>query len=110
MSLSFNKYQQIAKTTAVYSKKWAVLYPALGLPNEAGEVAGKLKKVFRDNDGNLTRKMKADISKELGDVLWYVAALCTDLGLNLNDVAQENLDKLLDRQARGKLHGSGDNR
>ena len=113
-ALSMNEYQAETASTAIY--KWRVIYPALGLSNEAGEVGGKLKKLIRDEglkfDGtdNLTDKQRADIGSELGDVLWYIAALARDLGLSLNEVAHMNLEKLSDRKARGKIGGSGDDR
>tara|TARA_R100001377_G_scaffold22923_2_gene12330 strand:+ start:6672 stop:7004 length:333 start_codon:yes stop_codon:yes gene_type:complete len=109
-----NDYQAEMATTAIY--KWAVIYPALGLANEAGEVLGKLKKLIRDNDvrfdgtKSLTDKQRAGLAAELGDVLWYIAALSRDLGVSLNEIAEINLEKLADRKARGKLIGSGDNR
>jgi NTP pyrophosphatase (non-canonical NTP hydrolase) len=113
-ALSMNEYQAETASTAIY--KWRVIYPALGLSNEAGEVGGKIKKLIRDEglkfDGtdNLTDKQRADIGSELGDVLWYIAALARDLGISLNEVAHMNLEKLADRKARGKIGGSGDDR
>lgn len=111
---TMNEYQADASTTAIY--KWKVIYPALGLANEAGEVLGKLKKLIRDNDvrfdgeSRITDKQRAQLGAELGDVLWYISNLSRDLGLTLNDVAAMNLEKLQSRQARGVLGGSGDNR
>lgn len=113
-ALSMNEYQAETASTAIY--KWRVIYPALGLANEAGEVGGKIKKLIRDEglkfDGtdNLTDKQRAAIGSELGDVLWYIAALARDLGISLNEVAHMNLEKLSDRKARGKIGGSGDDR
>jgi len=113
-SLTMNDYQAEMASTAIY--KWPIIYPALGLANEAGEVLGKLKKLIRDNDvrfdgtKSLTDTQRADIAAELGDVLWYVAAFSRDLGISLNEVAEINLEKLADRKARGKLMGSGDKR
>ena len=111
---TMNEYQADAATTAIY--KWKVIYPALGLANEAGEVLGKLKKLIRDNDvrfdgkSKITDQQRADLGAELGDVLWYISNLSRDLGLTLNDIAVMNLEKLLSRQERGTLGGSGDNR
>ena len=111
---TMNEYQADAATTAIY--KWKVIYPALGLANEAGEVLGKLKKLIRDNDVQFDGKVKitdqqrADLGAELGDVLWYISNLSRDLGLTLNDVAAMNIEKLKSRQARGVIGGSGDNR
>ncbi len=112
--LTLNEYQERMSDTAIY--KWPVIYPALGLANEAGECLGKIKKMIRDEevafDGSLliTPEQRASLGAELGDVLWYIAALSKDLGLTLEDVGQMNLDKLADRKIRGKLKGSGDNR
>lgn len=113
--MQFDDYQELAKTTAVYPEAGtgsynSVSYATLGLTNEAGEVAGKLKKVWRDNDGSLTQDKKTEIAKELGDVLWYAAALAEELGMTLNDIAKANMHKLLDRKERGVIGGSGDNR
>jgi NTP pyrophosphatase (non-canonical NTP hydrolase) len=87
-----------------------VIYPALGLTNEAGEVAGKIKKIFRDKGGVIGDAERDALKAELGDVLWYVAQVATELGLSLDEVAQHNLDKLLSRQARGTIQGDGDTR
>ena len=110
--LDFAHYQAGAMRTAVYPGRgeghWT--YPALGLAGETGEVCEKLKKALRDEGGRISERRKADLSRELGDVLWYLAALCTELGLNLQDVAGQNLAKLADRQAGGRLHGDGDHR
>ena len=104
-SMDMDDYQKNAAETAIYSNKHAVIYPALGLAAEAGEVANKVKKILRD--GDFDRKAIAD---EIGDCLWYIAALCRDLNVSMNDVAKTNLFKLQDRQKRGVISGSGDNR
>jgi len=101
--MTFDKYQRMAQSTAIYPDKFKVYYPALGLAGEAGEVANKVKKIMRDSK-------EYDIAGEVGDVLWYAAALCSDLGLSLGDVAAKNLNKLNSRKTRGVLSGSGDNR
>lgn len=108
--MQFKEYQEKAVETAIYGAGSTIIYPTLGLANEAGEVAGKIKKVLRDNDGNFDAKSIEGIKGEIGDVLWYMAALCRDLGISLEDVAQANLTKLYDRRERGVLQGSGDNR
>jgi len=111
MPLKFCEYQEKAKETALYPKiGHGVIYPALGLANEAGEVLGKIKKAFRDDGGEFTEERLADISGELGDVLWYLAQVATELGLNLCNIADENIIKLLSRKERGKIKGEGDNR
>jgi len=109
--LDFNSYQQAAAQTAAYPDLGNnFIYPTLGLVGEAGEVAEKIKKVLRDDDGQLSAEKKQELMKELGDVLWYLARLAAELGLELEQVAQRNLAKLTSRQERGKLGGSGDNR
>lgn len=103
-------YQTLAKRTAHYDPAVALHYLTLGLAGEAGEVANKVKKVYRDGGGTLTPERTAAIADELGDVLWYVAMLCTELGLSLDDVMQANVDKLASRDARGAIGGDGDTR
>ena len=88
----------------------AFLSKILGLTGEAGEVAEKMKKILRDKDGQMTEDDKREIAKELGDILWYINSTARYLGFSLEEVAQMNLDKVLSRKARGKTHGSGDNR
>lgn len=107
---TFDDYQVAAAKTAVYPEQTKVVYPALGLAGEAGEVANKVKKIFRDDDMVVTDKRTAQIRKEIGDVMWYVATLCTDLGLNLGDVCRENAAILASRQERETLQGDGDER
>lgn len=104
-------YQEQAVKTAIYGAGSAIIYPALGLANEAGEVLGKIKKVLRDKEGVFDNdETKLAIGDEIGDTLWYCAALARDLGLSLENICQRNLDKLADRQARNVIQGSGDNR
>lgn len=103
-------YQLRAVETAIYGEGVKIVYPTLGLTGEAGEVADKVKKVYRDNNGVFSDEKKLEIAKELGDVLWYCAALARDLGYNLNDVAKMNIEKLASRRDRDKIHGDGDNR
>ena len=103
--MNMNDYQNQAATTAIYPASVQVLYPTLGLAGEAGEVANKVKKIVRD--GKLDKEA---IGSEIGDCLWYIAAICKDLGLKMEDVAQANLDKLRQRQEKGTLSGSGDTR
>ncbi len=109
--MTFQEYQEQSRETAVYPDKGNnFVYPTLGLAGEAGEVAEKIKKVLRDGNGIVSPEKKEEIKKELGDVLWYLSNLSKELGISLEDVAQNNLDKLRSRQKRGELHGSGDNR
>ena len=87
----------------------AVAYDGLGM-GEAGEVQGKIKKIIRDDAGRITHEHVAEIKKELGDMLWYIASMCDNLEIKMEDVAQGNIEKLKSRRDRGTLHGSGDNR
>lgn len=103
--MDFNEYQKQAFTTAKESSK-NLNYMTLGLAGEAGEVANKVKKIIRDGKEPDIEDLKSEIS----DVLWYCAGLATVLGLELNDIAHYNLDKLFDRKARGVIGGSGDKR
>ena len=103
---TFDDYQVAAAHTAIYPGEIRVLYPALGLAGEAGEVANKVKKIYRDDD----EKRRQQIAEELGGVLWYIAAICTDLGLNMGDVARRNIEILASRCERGTLTGDGDER
>jgi NTP pyrophosphatase (non-canonical NTP hydrolase) len=107
---TFDDYQVAAAHTAIYPEEIQVLYPALGLAGEAGEVANKVKKIYRDDDGTTTEKRRQQIAEELGGVLWYIAAICTDLGLNMGDVARRNMEILASRCERGTLTGDGDER
>lgn len=109
--MDFKGYQEKAATTAIYPNRGKNLnYTTLGLCGEAGEFADKVKKVMRDFNGVITVEMREALKKELGDVLWYVSNCCDELVLDMDDVAQANLDKLFARKESGKLHGSGDNR
>jgi len=112
--MTLDEYQAAARRTAIYPEHARVLYPTLKLAGEAGEVAEKLGKLLRD-DGlrpgdALSGAQRDALAKEIGDVLWYVANLAADLGLDLNEVAAANLEKLASRQRRGVLKGSGDDR
>jgi len=108
--VEFSQYQHFSRRTASYPREAWLSYPALGLVGEAGEVAEQAKKTIRDDGGEVSDDRRAAISKELGDVLWYVAQLASELGLELEDIARENLEKLFSRQRRGVLSGSGDDR
>ncbi|MGH2873519.1 MAG: nucleoside triphosphate pyrophosphohydrolase family protein [Solirubrobacteraceae bacterium] len=109
--MNLSDYQARSRVTAVYPDAGAnLLYPTLGLCGEAGEVAEKIKKMVRDDGGVLSEERREALSKELGDVLWYAAQLATEAGLDLGEIAERNLAKLLSRRERGALHGSGDDR
>ena len=108
--MELNEYQKEALVTATYPKEHVILYPALGLNGEAGEVAEKVKKVLRDNNGNFTEEKRQEIAKELGDCLWYVSVMANDIGYSLDEIGEMNIHKLMSRQQRGVIHGDGDNR
>lgn len=122
--MNFYEYQQQSEKTAIYPSKiiWNssgppipetdnIFYPALGLAGEAGEIANKVKKVMRDTQGGkFTDSFVKDMEKELGDVLWYISSLASKLGLSLENIAKNNIEKLQKRAASGTIIGSGDNR
>jgi len=108
--VELSEYQRRSRLTAGYPREAWLAYPALGLAGEAGEVAEHAKKIIRDDEGRVSDERLEAISKELGDVLWYVAQLATELQLDLDEIAAGNLEKLLSRQRRGVLHGAGDDR
>jgi NTP pyrophosphatase (non-canonical NTP hydrolase) len=109
--MDFADYQTKSRKTAKYPAiGHPVIYPTLGLVNEAGEVAGKIKKVFRDKDGQISDETRQALKAELGDVLWYLAQVATELNLSLDEIAEYNIVKLYDRLERGKIKGEGDNR
>tara|TARA_R110002167_G_scaffold3083_1_gene14892 strand:- start:174 stop:551 length:378 start_codon:yes stop_codon:yes gene_type:complete len=106
----FNAYQRSSARTAIYPEEHRILYPALGLAGEAGEVANKVKKLIRDGPDGRPDDWREQISSEIGDVLWYCAALATDLNLTLGMIAAQNEKKLSARKQAGTLGGSGDTR
>lgn len=109
--MNFEEYQKIVKKTSIYPNQGNnVAYATLGLVGEAGEVADKVKKLIRDFNGVLTEDKRKEMIKELGDVLWYLTACASELGVNLEEVATQNAKKVEDRKSRGVLSGEGDNR
>ena len=107
----FNDYQRESrKTWKLVHTDHPIVYPTLGLMNEAGELAGKVKKLFRDKGGKIGEDDRQALKGELGDVLWYFAQICTELDLTLEEVAEGNLEKLFSRLERGKIGGEGDTR
>ncbi|MDD5651417.1 MAG: nucleoside triphosphate pyrophosphohydrolase family protein [Candidatus Nanoarchaeia archaeon] len=122
--MNFEEYQKQSSSTAIYLTKvlekysnlpdeiikyMGLAYTANGL-GEVGEVQGKIKKILRDNGGTITNEHRTEIKKEIGDCLWYLAAMCNELQISLQDAAEENLKKLQSRKERSVLTGSGDNR
>lgn len=111
MTFNLSDYQaQSRKTWQLVHVDHPIVYPTLGLANEAGELAGKVKKIFRDKGGLIGDDDRAALKGELGDVLWYLAQICTELDLTLEEVAQANLEKLFSRLERGQIGGEGDTR
>lgn len=109
--MTFSEYQSTSRKTAQYPTVGEpFVYPALGLAGEAGEVAEKVKKIFRDKKGIVDDETRMTIKKELGDVLWYVSQVATEFNLQLDDIATSNIEKLLSRLERGTIQGDGDNR
>jgi len=109
--MTFEEYQKQSRKFAIYYDKDSnYVYPTLGLAGETGEIAEKIKKVLRDKGGVVDEETKQLIAKELGDVLWYLSQLATELNLSLDEVAVTNIEKLTSRQDRGKIQGDGDNR
>lgn len=109
--MTLDEYQQGAiKTARSKTAKNELFHLLLGLVGEAGEISEKMKKIVRDQESDESKIDVADLKKELGDVLWYVAVLADYFDLSLSDIAGTNLQKLASRQERGVLNGSGDNR
>ena len=107
--MELNHYQRESRKTALYPDVGSnAIYPTLGLVGEAGEVADKVKKILRDKKGVFDKDSKDAIKFELGDVLWYISQLSSELGYELEEVANANLQKLNSRKIRGKIQGSGD--
>ena len=117
--MNFKDYQKIIKETAIYPAEVGMAYCAMGLTGEAGEVADKIKKLYRDEglagltswgQGVVVEEHKESIAKELGDVLWYIAAMANEIDMSLEEIAQMNYNKLIKRRETNTLHGSGDDR
>lgn len=109
--MDFKEYQEKSRETAVYPELGNnFVYPTLGLSGEAGEVAEKIKKVIRDKGGVVDEMTREEIKKELGDVLWYLSQIASELKLSFDDVANFNIEKLQSRKERNMIHGEGDNR
>lgn len=109
--MTFDEYQNISKQTALYpAVGHNIYYPAMGLAGESGEICNVVKKIMRDNNGVTTEEVRENLKKEIGDVLWYVSALCGELGITMGEVAEKNIEKLQKRLEKGTIKGSGDER
>jgi NTP pyrophosphatase (non-canonical NTP hydrolase) len=113
--MTFAEYQRAATKTAEYPDQGKnLLYPILGLVGESGEVADKVKKLWRNKGKTMPQQLdtqeRHDLIMEVSDVMWYIAATCTELDISMEEVAQMNINKLNDRKARGVIKSEGDNR
>lgn len=111
--MNFQDYQSKTAETAIYPGKGELVgltYTAIGIGDEAGEVLGKVKKLYRDDNMTLTEERRQALKAELGDVMWYISQCATELGLSLEEIAEANIEKLFARRDKGTLHGDGDNR
>lgn len=110
--MTFDEYQEMAHKTSFNTKIGddTLLYPVLGLLGEAGEIANKVKKIYRDNDGVVSMRERHEILKEVQDCLWYIAEICTQFDASMSEQARKNIAKLADRAERGVIGGNGDNR
>jgi len=109
--MNFSEYQIEVEKTAIYPNVGKnIIYPTLGLNGEAGEVADIVKKIDRDDDGILSTEKREKIIKELGDTLWYLSRVCSEINISMEEVAKRNIFKLNSRKERGVLKGSGDDR
>lgn len=108
--MEMGEYQKLAQAFMIYPESQKVNYPILGLTSEAGEVADKYKKIIRDKNGQMSDEDRTEILREVGDVLWYLSAICTDINMPLHQAALMNIQKLNSRLSRDVIKGSGDHR
>ena len=108
--MDMGEYQKLAQAFMIYPEAQKITYPILGLVSEAGEIADKYKKIIRDKNGKIDDEDRIEMLREIGDVLWYLAAVCTDLNMPLHQAALMNIQKLNSRLERNVIKGSGDNR
>jgi len=106
--MDLDEYQERTQETAVYPSDEAVIYLALGLNDESGEVAGAVKKHIRGDYGE--DELRSRVKSEAGDVLWYWARLLDELDIDASEAMEKNADKVFDRKKRGEIRGDGDNR
>ncbi len=109
--MNFKEYQKLSRETAIYQDlNKNFIYPTLGLAGETGEVVEIIKKIIRDKNKLIDKKIRLELTKELGDVLWYLSQLAAELDISLDEIASKNIEKLQSRKKRGVLHGRGNNR
>lgn len=108
--MTFTEYNAASAKTDIYPNQCKPWVYALGLAGETGELCDKLKKMYRDHNGAPSPEIIEGLKGECGDVLWYLTQFAKSIGFTLEDIAEANVKKLADRQARGKINGSGDNR
>ncbi|HAR99519.1 MAG: putative pyrophosphatase [Candidatus Moranbacteria bacterium GW2011_GWC2_37_73] len=109
--MDFNEYQKESRKHAIYPGIGSNFsFPVIGLAGETGEVAEKIKKIIRDKDGVVDDSSREEVGKELGDVLWYLSQIASEFELSLDDVANDNIEKIRSRRERNMTHGNGDNR
>lgn len=121
--MTLDEYQRLAGRTSAFpkmailgpngltsSKPIGWVYPVVKLAGEAGELSEKFGKIIRDDNGAVSPEKRDAIKLELGDILWYLAAISREMGFDLSEVAEANIKKLEDRQTRGVIKGSGDYR
>lgn len=111
--MDFDEYEKLARRTATFDgkqKEFELLYLTLGVAGEAGEIAEKVKKILRNDNGVITDEKREEIQREIGDVLWYLSQLSRVFGFKFSDAAKANIKKLKDRQERGVLISAGDYR
>ena len=110
--MTFDEYQKKALTTLLSTgdEFKDLAHFVSGLTAESGEVAGKLQKIIRDKEGEVSEQDKVEIAKELGDVLWYLSVLTHHIGFSFDDLAKQNIEKIKYRQKNNLIKGSGDNR
>lgn len=113
MGMDFDEYEKLARRTATFTgkqKEYQLLYLTLGVAGEAGEIAEKIKKALRNDEGIVSDEKKEELKHEIGDVLWYLSQLSRTLGFNFSEAAEANITKLESRAKRGVIKSFGDNR
>jgi NTP pyrophosphatase (non-canonical NTP hydrolase) len=110
--IDFKQYQDFTHTTNILPSDKTEQYLMTGLASEVGELCSNYAKRLRDVDDETTSKINYILrqEQELGDICWFISEICTLYELRLDEVAQENMKKLKDRQKRDKIKGDGDDR